>query len=498
MRYLLGGVQTPDRVWAIISPLGGTVTSGRADGRVVVELPPEALRSLLTLYPQIEVLPEEVALGPQRPLRVEPSAPGGIGVDVWVGCFGMGVGGARVVLVHQDRRTWQGMTTSDGVAKISVGGGMLVGIEVFTSGPWWPVHREIRHDVGGARRIEVELQEVSTFEEGYDWGQSRALKVKDVHDQGITGSGIRVAVVDTGVAEHPDLNLAGGVNTCDVEPAEGYGDGHWHGTHVAGVIAAQQNRYGVVGVAPGIQLFSVRVGRTRKMDDFSFTNAAFESDLLEGLRWCLDHNIQVINMSLFAPQTPAVVAMLEALWQRGVVMIAPTGNRKRLANGQWEANGVDFPARSPHVLGVGAVGRVGTYPPESWFRQAEVGARFSPNFPDYYVPGFCRTGEGLDFLAPGVSILSTIPPGLGGRGAGAQALTGYTTWMGTSQASPFVAGLAALILEAHPAVFRCQDQARPQQVREILSRSCISLGLDPSVQGQGLPMAPAAIKQLIS
>lgn len=337
--------------------------------------------------------------------------------------------------------------------------------------------------------VEESLSELSILPSSYGWGFVRAMRIHEVHEAGITGKGVRVAVLDTGVGPHPDLVVQSGINTTDAEERAHWQDTHWHGTHVAGILAGIGMPGGLKGVAPEAELFAVRVGRVDAVESSQFRNESIESDLLEGLEWCLDQGIQVVNMSLFVRPSDALEKRIEQAYQQGMILVAPAGNRRSSR----ESFALDFPASSPFVFGVGAVGRLGTYGASSYFRRAELGASFSPTFPSYYIPQFSKRGAGLDFVAPGVGILSTVPPHLKGWDEQDQSVTGYTTWMGTSHASPFIAGLCALILEAHPQLLTLPGEQRVAEVRNILEASCVSLGLDSTLEGAGMPYAPRCI-----
>lgn len=329
----------------------------------------------------------------------------------------------------------------------------------------------------------------------YGWGAARAMRIPEVHSSGITGKGVKVAVLDTGISPHPALRIQGGFNSIDSEAPDLWRDQHWHGTHVAGILAATGAANGMTGVAPECELYAVRVGRVRDATQSQFSNLSIETDLVEGLRWCIDQGMDVVNMSLFVQPSPVLDALLEEAYQKGLVLVAPSGN---LMGGGQSGPGtvpsdVDYPARHPRVLSVGAVGRLGVYPDNSYFTSAEVGGAFSQRFPDYYVPGFSKAGPGLNVVAPGVAILSTVPPTLNGWDEQDRRLTGYTTWMGTSQAAPFIAGLCALILESHPQLLVRKEGTRVDAVRTILLRACVDLGLPTARQGAGMPYAPACL-----
>jgi subtilisin family serine protease len=100
-----------------------------------------------------------------------------------------------------------------------------------------------------------------------------------------------MAVLDTGIAEHPDLRIAGGYNAIsDKRPIDQNG----HGTHIAGTIAARNNSFGVVGIAPQVNLYSVKV--------LGKSGSGYTSDIIEGIEWCIRNGIQVINMSFGTQQ----------------------------------------------------------------------------------------------------------------------------------------------------------------------------------------------------
>ena len=160
----------------------------------------------------------------------------------------------------------------------------------------------------------------------YGWGFSRAMKIPQVHAVDITGRGVKVAVLDTGVAPHPALNVRGGFNSTDREEPSRWQDTHWHGTHVAGILASTGGGNGLMGVAPECELYAVRVGRVTDPSLTEFDNASFDADLIEGLTWCLENGIEVVNMSLFSQPSPQLDALIAEAWGQGMVLVAPSGN----------------------------------------------------------------------------------------------------------------------------------------------------------------------------
>jgi subtilisin len=259
------------------------------------------------------------------------------------------------------------------------------------------------------------------------------------------GSGavdVDIAVIDTGIdLDHPDLEARHGINC--VSPGTPAEDDNGHGTHVAGTAAARDNATGVVGVAPGARVWAVKV--------LNAAGSGTTSQIVCGIDWVTRNaaTIEVANMSLggaspvgsistcsssFDPMHPAICASVRA----GVTYAVAAGNSAANANGH-------VPATYPEVITVSALadfnGKPGGGAPATC--RADQDDTFA-NFSNY--------GGDVDLIAPGVCILSTH---LGG---------GYTTFSGTSMASPHVAGAAGLYRSSHPS-------ARPGEVRRALRRA---------------------------
>jgi type VII secretion-associated serine protease mycosin len=255
------------------------------------------------------------------------------------------------------------------------------------------------------------------------------------------GTGVTVAVVDSGVDKtHPDL--AGQVlpGTDFVAPGDGSADGHGHGTHVGGIIAAVANNgIGVAGLSPGVKLLPVRV-----LDN---TGAGWSSDTAAGIVWAVDHGAQVINLSLGGP-SPTTVGQqaVDYAVAHGVVVVAAAGN------GRATGNQVNYPAAYAGVVGVAATDRT------------DATASFS------------NTGAYVDIAAPGVGIASTYPGG------------GYANMSGTSMATPYAAAAAALVKSANPSL-------GSDAVTAVLEQSALDLapaGRDDA-SGYGLIDPSAAV-----
>jgi subtilisin len=275
------------------------------------------------------------------------------------------------------------------------------------------------------------------------WGVDR-IDAELVWPGGNTADPIRVAVVDTGIdLSHPDLaaNVKGGANF--VAGASSYADDNGHGTHVAGIIAAANNTIGVIGVAPAADLYAVKVLDRR--------GSGYLSGIIEGLTWCVNNHIQVVNMSLGTSSYSASFAQaVQVTLDAGVVVVAAAGNSGP------GAYTVDYPGAFAGVIAVGATDS-------------------SDN-----IASWSSRGPQVAVCAPGVGIRSTY------KGST------YQTLSGTSMASPHVAGVVALVLNtADPD----GDGWSPAEVRDrIIARvwDLGPVGFDASY-GYGLVRANLAV-----
>lgn len=228
---------------------------------------------------------------------------------------------------------------------------------------------------------------------------------------------VDIAIIDTGIqGNHPDLNVVGGYN-CTGRKTSDWKDGNGHGTHVAGTAAAKDDGNGVVGVAPGARLWSVRV--------LGSNGSGFLSWVICGVDWVTKNagTIDVANMSLGGEFVST--ALNEALAKS-----IAAGVTYAVAAGNSDKDAASFsPANHPDVLAVSALadsdGRCGALGPATSYGADDTRATFS-NF-----------GPIVDIAAPGVSILSTYKGG------------SYAKLSGTSMASPHVAGSAALYVASH-------------------------------------------------
>jgi len=266
-----------------------------------------------------------------------------------------------------------------------------------------------------------------------------------------TGEGVRVAVIDSGIdLDHPDLkdNIKGGYNA--VKRKDSFDDGFGHGTHVAGIIAALNNSYGVVGTSYNVSLYGVKV-----LDD---TGAGRLSDLIEGLAWSVFNRMQVVNISLETSEDlPPFRKAIAKTYAAGVVIVAAAGN----GGGE-----TAYPAAYPEVIAVSAVDGEDNIAP--WSNSGKI-----------------------ELTAPGVDILSTVPVGFIPDSA-------YFSSSGTSMACPHVSGTVALLLASKISRkydFNHNGKWDPAEVKKKLQDSSETLpALTPAQQGWGLVRADHALK----
>jgi serine protease AprX len=271
---------------------------------------------------------------------------------------------------------------------------------------------------------------------------------------GYDGSGIAVAVVDSGIAPHSALGdrVVGRVNLVSWEPPSS-GDPYGHGTHIAGIIAGSTTAAKYVtpgfagGSAPGVRLVDVRV--------LGANGTGYTSDVIAGIDWAIAHRseygIRVINLSLGHPVTePAAIDPLCQAVQRavaaGVVVVASAGNYGATSTGALVLGGIVSPGNSPYAITVGAIDTAGTID-----RSDDHVAAYSSRGPtalDLAVkPDVVAPGSRLVSLEARGSYLRSAYPAWHVAGNGNNA---YFRLSGTSMAAAVVSGGVALLLDASP------------------------------------------------
>lgn len=293
------------------------------------------------------------------------------------------------------------------------------------------------------------------------WGQR--LMGLDQLAKGMTGRGVKVAIIDSGCDNsHPQLGHVRQGMDLTTEDGDTNGwtrDQISHGTHCAGIIGAAPgpDGAGIRGFAPEAEIHALKV----------FPGGRF-SALIEALDLCIEHGIDVVNLSLGSDEVSELVTqkILEAQ-SKGVACIVAAGN---------SGGPVQFPGNLPGVLTVGAIGKSGEFPEDSYHAQT-----LDPGLPvnnGIFPAKFSCYGPALDVSAPGVAILSCVAGG------------GYAAWDGTSMATPHVTGLAALLLAHHPLFqgpLKARSAERVAALYQLIKASAVPLVADIQRGGAGLP-----------
>lgn len=224
--------------------------------------------------------------------------------------------------------------------------------------------------------------------------------------KGITGKDVKIAVIDSGCdMTHKDLQtrIIGGRNftTEDNKNIDKYQDYNGHGTHVCGTIAASNNNYGVIGVAPDSKLLILKA-----LDKNGSGNM---KGIIDAINFAINQRVDIISMSLGTSEDiPQLQQAIKKAVDSNILVVCAAGNEVDI---KAVTNEFSYPAGYNEVISVGAVD------------YSKSAARFS------------NSNKEVDLVAPGVNIISTF---LNGK---------YETLSGTSMATPHVTGALALLIE---------------------------------------------------
>lgn len=277
----------------------------------------------------------------------------------------------------------------------------------------------------------------------------RMINAKKMWDLGYKGKGVTVAVLDTGCQpDHPDLRgrIIGGRNfTADHDgDSTNYSDNHFHGTHVAGTIAANLNGFGVAGVAPEAQLLILKV--------IHGSGASSYDSLIRGIHYAINwrgpkrERVRIISMSLGGPvDDPRLHSAIKRAVSKNILVVCAAGN---LGDGQAYSFERTYPGFYPEVVCVGAVTE------------------------DQKPADFTNTNDEIDLVAPGVNITSTY---LNGK---------FAKSSGTSMATPHVAGAAALLIEGYES--QLNRRLTEREISNLLMNNTEKLDFDRVSVGKGL------------
>jgi subtilisin family serine protease len=318
------------------------------------------------------------------------------------------------------------------------------------------------------RKVSVNSQTIPTGVSRIGAPSRTDLKINDLDDYRVNAD---VAVIDTGVdPTHPDLDVYKRTDCIPTEEVvkcvDNSGtDGYGHGTHVAGIVGAVDNNFGVVGVAPGARIWAVKV-----LEDKGFGN---ESWIVAGVDWVTAHagSIDVANMSLGCEcEQPVLEEAITNSVEAGVVYVVAAGNEAIRAS---EIS----PARNPDAITVGALadsdGKAGGEGPTSCFEDRSGNMR---PLTDDTLASFSNWGPAVDVVAPGVCIRSAVP--LGGSLLSSSPSAEYASVSGTSMAAPHVAGAAAILAAGSNPESKEDVEAIGQQIAEEGSYNWQDTSLD--------------------
>ena len=304
------------------------------------------------------------------------------------------------------------------------------------------------------------LSEADGTEEISNWGAA-AMSVAEAAGVPVAHAPVTVGVIDTGIDDmHPDLagrvdqtrSVSCASNGVASQEYGGWRDDYFHGTHVAGIIAANHNGIGIDGVAPYTTLVSIKAANSEQLIYPEYVTCAF--------MWAVSHGVDIVNNSYsmdpwmyWSPTDPEQAAGLEAAIRsityaqsKGLAVIASAGNEgadndhpttdsgsptdmDTLIKDRSVAGSIRVPGQVAGVSQVSALTRVDEETKPEWTTLARA--------------DFSNYGTTIDFAAPGDGIYSTVPT--------SQYPSGYAKTSGTSMAAPHITGIAALIKATHPA-----------------------------------------------
>jgi subtilisin family serine protease len=279
--------------------------------------------------------------------------------------------------------------------------------------------------------IEPEMV-LQTMSETYDWGLID-LNIPAIHKQTM-GENVKIAIVDSGKSNHFEVEPAM-AGSCNFTTSPADEDRHGHSTFISGLIAAQQNNEGVIGIAPKSKIYFAKA-----IDD---GGRGDPSCIVQAIRWCMEQQVDIISISagMFVDFKP-IHDVIQQAFEKNIIVLAAAGNTGT------RYYDIAFPARYPEVIGVAA------------YDHNRQPATFSSR------------GVNVKFAMPGVDVYSTYLN------------NSFAKMNGTSFACPILAGVCALILSKHrtnPSLTPCCNTI---QMLEHLKKYAINLG-DPNAVGFG-------------
>jgi len=439
------------------------VDSIGADGAKLVELPGPSALAVRSLLPSLRLVPLRWYTPATAPImqvenkaaRASAKAPT-ITLQVVSKNAGKPVVGAIVVALVDVKNSLgaQGVTDSKGRVKLALGASSvkLQGLYVYPEDAHWTL-RKRNFTVSSSTKVTLLP---------LDLGYTDGLRHFYGNAPLSVGGGVTVGVLDTGIADHPDLVVSGGANTVTGEDPKDFGDNGvgGHGTHVAGIVAGRGAAPdGVRGVAPGVKLRSYRVFARNSRSASSFAIA-------KAIDQAVTDKCDLLNMSLGGGgHDEVLMAAIDDARASGSLCIIAAGNGGR--------EPVSFPAVVGSAIAVSAMGRKGTFP-TSAAESEDVAAPYGTDKKNF-VAAFSNIGLEIDLTGPGVGIISTVP-------------SGHTEISGTSMACPAVTGAAARVLAPSSLVKKKRNAVRTDGIIKALLATATPLGFGSNFEGHGLPL----------
>ncbi|WP_368651076.1 S8 family serine peptidase [Bacillus inaquosorum] len=272
------------------------------------------------------------------------------------------------------------------------------------------VENNVSFTAAGSTDFKV-LSDGTDTSDNFEQWNLEPIQVKQAWKAGLTGKDVKIAVIDSGISPHDDLSIAGGFSA--VSYTSSYKDDNGHGTHVAGIIGAKHNGYGIDGIAPEAQIYAVKALDQNGSGDLQ--------GLLQGIDWSIANGMDIVNMSLGTTSDSQILHdAVDKAYEQGVLLVAASGN---------DGNGkpVNYPAAYSSVVAVSATNEKNQ------------------------LASFSTTGDEVEFSAPGTNITSTYLNQF------------YATGSGTSQATPHAAAMFALLKQRDPAETNVQLRADMQK-----------------------------------
>lgn len=261
----------------------------------------------------------------------------------------------------------------------------------------------------------------STEKEIMDYGV--AMSGANLEWRESMGEGIKIGIIDSGAdLTHPDL--AGRVkkyHNFTTPDRNDVTDDNGHGTHVAGIIAANRNGHGVVGVAPMASLYIAKAFGKQGMAD--------DDAILKSIDWLIENKVNIINMSFSSNSVPKYYNSIKNAYEKGIIIVCAAGN-----NGNSRKKELGYPARYTETISVASVDASGK------------------------VSEFSSKNVNADIAAAGCEILSCYP---GGK---------YARFSGTSMAAPIISGAAAIL--QRKAKNRLGRFLSPEEMKTVLCMHC--------------------------